>query len=79
MNLPPWTPIANFNVRHLWECMQCNQMCEQRPNEPTDAHFVYVNPAYVAQNGDPTCKGCDRLMSYVRTEVRSGQYPEANQ
>lgn len=53
-----WTKINDDNVRHRWECPECNS-------------HSYVKPWYYSEMGEPMCADCDRDMEYVRTEIQN--------
>ena len=55
-----WFEIEEKNVRHLWECPECD-----------DA--LYVQPWFYSEMGTPVCSDCDKDMEYIRTEVNDAK------
>ena len=54
---PVWKTIPDDNVRHAWQCPDCN-------------NIIYVNPECYQDSGRPVCKDCDVKMIYVHTEIK---------
>jgi hypothetical protein len=51
-----WIKQNDDNIRHLWECPDC------------DDH-AYVKPWWYSENGTPFCADCENDMEYIRTEM----------
>ena len=51
-----WVVVDDNNIRHLWECPDCDAKAE-------------VHPWYYSERGEPFCSECECDMEYIRTEI----------
>lgn len=59
-----WTVVPDESVRHAWQCPECNEVANCRPD-------IYQD------SGTPVCAACDCDMEYRRTWVRMPEVTNA--
>ncbi len=53
----PWKRISDEQLRHTWECPECERL-------------AIVRPEFYQVNGTPVCDDCSEDMIYCWTEIR---------
>ena len=61
-----WKTIKDEDVTNVWICD--TEGCEGQGDEFGNGE-EHISPDWYADNGTPTCRFCERDMSYVRTMI----------